>query len=46
MNLLFTHFRRQDNLNLLTASGITRMLSACVVLAVLWTVIHWASLLP
>jgi len=32
--------------NLLIASGLTRMLGAIAVLAVLWAVIHWAALLP
>ncbi len=46
MNSITLFFRRQGGLNLLTASGITRMLAACAVLAVLWAVIYWASLLP
>ncbi len=46
MNPITLLFRRQGSFNLLTASGVTRMLVACGVLAVLWAVIYWASLLP
>lgn len=46
MNPISFLLRRQASFNLLTASGITRMLAACAVLAVLWAVIYWASLLP
>ena len=46
MNRIMCLFRHQGSLNLLTASGVTRMLVACVVLCVLWAVIYWASLLP
>lgn len=38
--------RQKIRPNLLIASGLTRMLAAVAVLAALWAIIYWASLLP